>query len=318
MDESLAVRYGRRLDELRPWHWEDFFGQEAPSVGEVDLDRFFEGQDLVAIAAEFFREIGLPVDDVLERSDLYERENKDQHAFCLDLDREGDVRVLCNMRANEHWMHVLLHELGHAAYDRYLPPALPFLLREPSHVLTTEAVAMYMGRLTRRPGWLRERVGAKLNAAEAGDIHRQLRLQMLVSTRWIPVMIFFERELYRDPDRPDLNALWWDCVEEWQRIRRPEGRDHPDWAAKIHLSIAPVYYQNYLLGELMASQLSARMIRDAADPAEDTRGEGGRALGMFLEERVFAPGASLRWDKLLVRATGEPLQPRYFVEEFVA
>jgi len=31
-------------------------------------------------------------------------------------------------------------------------------------------------------------------------------------------------------------------------IDRPPGRDEADWAAKIHVALAPVYYHNYVLG----------------------------------------------------------------------
>lgn len=316
LDEALARRYGVDPADLRPWHWEDFFGQTAPSVGEVDLDALFQDRDLVAIASGFFAGIGLPVDDVLARSDLFEREGKSQHAFCLDIDRGGDVRVLCNLRSDEHWAMVLLHELGHAVYDKFIPRSLPFLLRTPAHTFATEAVAMRMGRLTRNPEWLRENLGAALDARTAEDIDRQLRMAMLVSARWIPVMVYFERELYRDPDREDLNRLWWDLVEEWQMIRRPDNRDEPDWAAKIHLSNAPVYYHNYLLGELMASQLAAHLER-AVLVGGAGRISGDDRVGTFLRERLFAHGAALDWNALLVEATGEGLQPRYFVEQFV-
>ncbi|HSU16746.1 M2 family metallopeptidase [Longimicrobium sp.] len=315
MDGHLARRFGVRPDELRPWHWDDFFAQEAPAItGSVDLDAYFGALDPVALAREFFRGIGLPVDEVLANSDLYEREGKDQHAFCIDLDREGDVRVLCNMRPNEKWTSTILHELGHAAYDRYVPRELPFFLRTISHTLSTEAIAMYMGRLTRDPAWLREVPAARLAPGEAKDVEAQQRAAMLVSARWMLVMAYFERELYRDPDRPDLNAVWWELVERLQLIRRPDGRDAPDWASKIHLSLSPVYYHNYLLGELMASQISARARRGV--PAG--RSIAGHAeVGAFLREKIFAPGASLDWNELLVHATGEPLSPRYFVEEFV-
>jgi hypothetical protein len=36
---------------------------------------------------------------------------------------------------------------------------------------------------------------------------------------------------------------------------------------------------------------------------------GREDAGRFLAERVFAPGASLRWDVLIERATGMPLSP---------
>ncbi|HEY0151407.1 MAG TPA: M2 family metallopeptidase [Longimicrobium sp.] len=314
LDARLAARFGVVAEALRPWHWEDPFGQEAPGVGTVELDDVFRDHDSVKIAADFFRGIGLPADDVLARSDLYEREGKDQHAFCIDVDREGDVRILCNMRPNEKWMGTLLHELGHAVYDSYVPRELPFIVRGPAHILSTEAVAMYMGRLTRDPAWLREVMGAGLGENEAADVRAQLRAAMLVAARWMLVMAYFERELYRDPDRADLNALWWDLVERLQMVRRPDGRDEPDWASKIHLSGAPVYYHNYLLGELMASQMSAAARRGIP------RGRsiaGQEAVGRFFREQIFRPGASLDWNELLVHATGEGLSPRFFVEEFV-
>ena len=316
LDAALAARFGIAPEALRPWHWEDFFGQEAPSaVGRVELDSFFAEVDAVRVAAEFCRGIGLPADDVLARSDLYEREGKDQHAFCTDLDREGDVRVLCNLRPDEKWMKTLLHELGHAVYDKYLPRTLPYLLRTAAHTLSTEAIAMYLGRLTRDPAWLADVLGAELDAAQGDDIRRQQRASMLISMRWMLVMVHFERALYRDPDRADLNALWWELVERFQRVRRPDGRDAPDWAAKIHLSLSPVYYHNYLLGELMASQISAHARRGV--PAGRSIA-GHVSVGRFLRERIFDLGASLPWNELMVHATGEELTPRYFVEEFVA
>lgn len=315
LDDAMARRFGVAVEDLRPWHWDDFFSQEAPSYGAVDLDPFFaESVDLEGMARNYFARIDLPIDDVLARSDLYEREGKDQHAFCSDLDREGDVRVLCNLRPNERWAKTLLHELGHAVYDKFLPSSLPFLLRTAAHTLSTEAIAMFFGRLTRDPEWLRTELDANLSASDIADLDEQQRLSMLVAARWMLVMADFESALYEDPDRPDLNRLWWDLVEEYQLIRRPDGRDAPDWATKIHLALAPVYYHNYLLGELMASQLTLTM--DAGE-AGGTPGEAGDAPGDFLRRRIFDRGASLAWNDLLREATGEPLSARFFVQQFV-
>ena len=117
-------------------------------------------------------------------------------------------------------------------------------------------------------------------------------------------MTTFERQLYADPDA-DLDTLWWDLVERYQQVRRPDDRHEPDWASKIHLAAAPVYYQNYLYGELFASQLDAtlhRPCRWARRPAPP-RASCSCAT-------CSRPGASLRWDDLVIRATGEPLSAR--------
>ena len=95
-------------------------------------------------------------------------------------------------------------------------------------------------------------------------------------------------------------------------MRRPDGRHAPDWAAKIHLAAAPVYYQNYLYGELFASQLDATLADTCRRPRRP------RAAGELLVRDVFAPGASLRWDDLVIRATGEPLSASHLARQLAA
>jgi len=123
-------------------------------------------------------------------------------------------------------------------------------------------------------------------------------------------MCHFERALYRDPGA-DHRTRWWDLVERYQLVRRPDDRDAPDWASKIHLAVAPVYYQNYLYGELMASQVQASMRADAGGIVDRPE------AGAWLVERVFRAGASRRWDRLVAEATGEPLTARHFADELV-
>jgi peptidyl-dipeptidase A len=104
MDTVLAKQYPNlRPEGLRPWHYTDPFFQEAPPVFDVDLDSHFRDRKLEELAVRTFRGMGLDVEDILRRSDLYERDGKSQHAFCLDMDRCGDVRVLCNLRPIENY-----------------------------------------------------------------------------------------------------------------------------------------------------------------------------------------------------------------------
>src|SRR5262249_53456559 len=132
--------------------------------------------------------------------------------------------------------------------------------------------------------------------------------------RWALVMVHFERALYADPDRADLNQFWWDCVERLQLVRRPEGRDAPDWAAKYHLAGAPVYYHNYILGELTASQIGHAITSQV--PGAGLVDNPG--AGLFLRDGLFALGARYPWNDTLQRLTGERLNPRYYAEEFFA
>ena len=45
---------------------------------------------------------------------------------------------------------------------------------------------------------------------------------------------------------------------------------------------------------------------------------GDQRVGRYLRAHVFGPGARYRWDEMIVRATGRPLSPEYFVEQFVS
>jgi len=307
VDAALAERMGVPPDALRPWHYADPFFQELPPAGDVDLDALFAERDVVDIARAYYASIGLPVDDVLARSDLYERPGKDQHAFCIDMDREGDVRILCNVRNDARWMGTMLHELGHAVYDKGLPRELPFILRTPAHTLTTEAVAEYFGALVRDPDWLADTLDLPPSRRSefAAVLPASRARELLVFARWALVMIHFEREFYRAPDRADLNALWWETVARFQRLTPPPDVDaRHDWATKIHLAVAPVYYHNYLLGELYAAQIRGTLVRRGAT--------AGPAVGEYFRDEVFRPGASVTWAELVIRSTGRPLDAEAF------
>jgi peptidyl-dipeptidase A len=318
IDEELSARWNITPGEMRPWHYQDFFFQEAPELEGVDLDSVFAGRDVKKLVAGFYDGINLNVDRILKKSDLYEREGKYQHAYCMDLDREGDVRIMCNVRNNAYWTGTLLHELGHSVYSFYHDRTMPFLLRDAAHTFTTEAVAQLMERCAGDPEWLVKVAGASPAEMEkAGPMLKRIdRMGRMVFCRWSQVMVHFERELYRDPDQ-NLNRLWWDMVEKYQLIRRPEKRNSPDWAAKIHFTSSPVYYHNYLLGQLLASQLVHRMKTAVLWEKEDAELSfvDRPELGAFLISRMFYPGARYRWNELVNLATGEELTPVYYVRE---
>jgi peptidyl-dipeptidase A len=176
---------------------------------------------------------------------------------------------------------------------------------------------MLFGRLSRNPAWMRDMgvVDDERAARLAGPTAAEIRATMQVVVRWVLVMAHFERGLYADPEQ-DLNALWWDLVERFQGIPRPARPESAaDYAAKIHVVVAPVYYHNYLLGECLASQIDARLRSEAMDGASSYAGLA--AVGEWLGERIFRPGAALHYDDLAVAATGSPVGPEEFAGQFL-
>ncbi|MGI8886973.1 MAG: M2 family metallopeptidase [Gaiellaceae bacterium] len=312
LDMRLAERFGCDVSELRPWHYADPFFQEPPPEGAVDLDPLFKGKDVVALARRTFEGLGFAVEGILDRSDLYPRAGKNQHAFCIDIDRGGDVRVLANVVDNHSWTDTMLHELGHGVYDLGFDDQLSWVLRD-THLVTTEASALLFGALAGDREWL-ERI-LEVDVGEADELEGRLRAaraaELLVFTRWVLVMNAFERALYCDPER-DLDAVWWELVARHQLLTPPEGRCAPDWAAKIHIAVAPVYYHTYLYGAIVAAQVKAAL-RSAAGGLVD-RPEAGK----LLVRKLYAPGASIRWDKLVEQASGKPLSVDSLAREVAA
>lgn len=368
LDEAMALRCRIPQSELRPWHYQGRFFQEAPDLYPVDFDKYYEGRDLERLTVDYYRSIGLNVEPMLRRSDLYPREGKNQHAFCIDMDCMGDVRVLCNLTDNERWMETMLHEFGHAAYsvghdlgttlraggrgpESFSPVTggsdaashrLPFLLRESAAIFTTEGVAMMFGRLSRNPEWMRLNLGISSEEAEriAPDCRRAARLSQLVQSRFMQVVYRFEKAMYADPEQ-DLNALWRSLVEKYQLLAYPEGRDEPDWAAKIHIALYPCYYHNYQLGELFASQMHHYIVKNitcgnasrSCSPSADVSHDGAQRssvsgsdlpsdsytgcvdVGRWLTENIFSVGKLYPWNEMITRATGEKLTAAYWAAE---
>jgi len=320
IDVFLAAHCGITQEQLQPWHYQNRFFQEAPVIYPVDLDSYYKDKDLVSLARTYYDGIGLNIDDIIKRSDLFEKPGKYQHAFSTDIDRAGDVRVLCSIKPDSYWMNTLLHEFGHSVYSKFNDRSLPWMLRDAAHAFTTEAIANLFGRFASSPSWLQAMAG--VSAAETQGIteagRNSLRLQQMVFSRWAQVMFRFEKSMYENPGQ-DLNRRWWELAEKYQLLKMPAGRNEPDWAAKIHIALYPCYYHNYLLGELLASQLyyhiAGQILKspDLENQCFVNRPEAGR----YLIEQVFKPGMRWPWAEMIERACGEKLTAKYYARQFV-
>ncbi len=305
--ESIEIAQSRSFGvgrlELGPWSWSDPFGQEDPLPME-SLDSLVADVNIAEVCKKAYAKMGIDVGAMIAKSDMEERLGKSQHAFCINVDRGIDIRMLNNVKNSVKWLEIVLHEMGHGIYEMGLNPSLPWLLREPPHMITTEAMALLAGRQAYRSDGLQQILGKSCSEADGS-----LRRRQLIFSRWVLVMHHFERELYRDPSQP-LNLLWWRLVERYQKIRAPKHREaKADWAAKYHIGLAPVYYFSYLLGEMLASSL------------QETCGASflfSNKAGEFLQEKLFFPGNRMSWGDLVMEATGKPLSPDAWLQEFAS
>jgi len=307
IESELSERFHVSREELGPWAWSEPFCQEDPLDSKV-LDDLVKDVDILKSSHSFFHEMGFDVNPILDRSDMYEREGKNQHAFCINIDRRDDIRTLNNVKPSIKWYETVLHELGHAVYEVGFDDKLPWLLRAPPHMIPTEAMALICGRQAYKKHFL-ENVVKDQNLMDKAE--ESLKRRQLIFSRWVLVMTHFEAELYRDPTQ-DLNKLWWDLVQRFQKVKAPKNREGAmDWAAKYHIGLAPVYYFSYLLGEMFASGIQKNI--------EEKTGKeilNQKEVGEYLRTKLFAPGALLSWDKLIEHTLDEPLSPNAWLEEF--
>ena len=303
VNSTLAKQFGVAESELGPWAWSDPFCQENPLTARLNPDALFHGKDIMERVGAFYASLGMDLRDIYTRSDLYERDNKNPHASCWDIDRNGDVRILANIRPDLRWYTTGMHESGHAAYYVGIRKDLPRLLRDPAHILTTEAIAIFFEQTGERAETMKKLFGF---GAEHDELLRKIEAgcqeRRLIFAQWAIVVTLFEKEMYEDPEQ-DLQELWWNLVEKYQKIKRPAGREFfADYAAKIHVSASPCYYQNYLLADIVVSELR-NVLADTTGTYEML---GNTEAGRILQERFYGPGSSCDWKKLVSNACGKP------------
>ncbi|UCC32201.1 MAG: M2 family metallopeptidase, partial [Phycisphaerales bacterium] len=320
IDATRAAHFGIPHAALRPWHYGDLFFQDPIGTGASALNELYADRDPVKLARTYYAGMGMDVDDILARSDLYEKPGKDPHAFAADIDRAGDVRILCNMKPNLYWMDTILHELGHAVYDKYIADDVPFILRTQSHAMATEGVATVLGTMAKNEDWLVHAL--ELSPQEAGAAAAAAReataVEKLIFSRWAQVMVRFEQAMYGYPDQ-DLGGLWWDLKKRYQLLNPPDDPSRPDYGAKTHIVGTPAYYHNYMLGDLFACQLHDYIAAEVlgVDDPDKTSFFGRKEAGDYLRKAVFAPGNLYSWKELVRRTTGKPLSAKAFVRRCV-
>jgi peptidyl-dipeptidase A len=321
IDNKLSKECNIPVDQMMPWHYQNRYFQEAPKIYDLDLDTYYHDKNILNLTETYYKNLGHPIDDMVKKSDLFEKPGKNQHAYCIDIDRnKNDIRVVANITPTNKWMETMLHEYGHALYQKYMNQQLPWILKQPAHTFATEGIAMLFGRFATNSEWMKDNLSLSNEEANkiSVDCHKTMRLQQLVFSRWVQVVYRFEKEMYSNPDQ-DLNKLWWDLVEKYQMMKRPEGRNSPDWATKIHIATFPCYYHNYLLGEIFASQfytyINEKILKNSA--GSDQSWNNKKEAAKFLEENVYKVGNLYFWDDMIKKATGEKLTPKYYAKQFV-
>ncbi|MFA4873942.1 MAG: M2 family metallopeptidase [bacterium] len=318
IDPRLAERYGIKVGELQPWHYQNEFFQEAPTAifGKVDLDSLYKGVDsktVVDKTIDFYASMGVDIQGIINNSSLYPAPGKNPHAvaWLLDPDRPGSSVLIMNLpkppkppKSSE--ASTLVHELAHDInYEAILAnKQIPYLLREPT--MLTEAFAMLMEGQTETADWFTH-LGVPVEKAKEAEGATDLinYVDQLIFLRWSAAIYCFERAFYGNPDA-DIGDTWWECREKNQFLARPANWKEPDALAKYHIPVVPpLYYSNYAIGRIANSSFAA-LFDERVGAAGAKSFYGRRELGDWLMKDFLAQGELYRWDEFIKQQTGKP------------
>jgi len=217
--------------------------------------------------------------------------------------RRGDTRILANPANGLSYYQTMFHELGHALHATFVEPE-PSIYRFEGGPFT-EAMAEVFGYVTNDPAWLgwfglRPADAARVRQALLGPWYHYLRQRTAFA--------LFEYRLYDDPDGDPDRLL----AETETRVLGCGVDASPRWAANAWYVNFPVYWQNYVLADMIASQIHAGLeqrfggLHDHRDALDHVR-------------TVYqAPGSSIDWREKLRHDTGDDLKVAALVADLAS
>ncbi len=320
IDNFLSIFLNKPVDKLMPWDYQNKFFQDAPKIYNINFDKYFKENNIPETCRNFYAGIGMDMNDVLKKSNLTYEEKKQQLPFSIDIDRQGDVRISAGIDYNAQSMYALLYETGFSASYKYINKDLPYILKQPSHFIISDAGAQLFGQMTSNPAWLETQINLSKTETDAisNGSKKHTALSKFIFSRWALVMYHFEKNLYADPEQ-DMNKLWWNLAERYQMLKKPEDRNEPDWASKPHIVSQACQYHNYMLGEMLASQIKNYILKTHGKKSVDFDASclKNKELGKYFIEKLYAPGLSVPWTILIKNATGQELSTEYFTKEYI-
>ncbi len=324
LDKAAQERFGIAKEDARLiWYQGGVVDYGIlDDVMNFNADDYFKGMDPRPLLKETGKVIGIDVDSIVDKSDLFPRPGKNPHWYLFNLTVPDDIRSFGNIDPNfeksmGYTFSTEFHEVtGHGGGYACVDAEIPHLLRD-IHTIVTESDAMMMEDLMFNEHWLKEIAKFDAKTIETftnrGAQHR-LAHELITFFKNFLLIPDFERALYRLPDSDltleKVNKLWANKQEEYLGVKIPEGRNEPDWTYKIHFATAPVYYQCYFLGQLLRAQVRATIESTAKE-----RGLFSKETGDLLKT-YRAVGQSYPWSELAKHMTNKPLGVEALKAEF--
>ncbi|MBI3361275.1 MAG: hypothetical protein HY023_09210 [Chloroflexi bacterium] len=229
--------------------------------------------------------------------------------LCFGVHPPDDVRILANPRDGHAYYSTMFHEFGHALHNRHVNPPSPILRDEPGPF--NEGQACTLQRFAADPDWLATRRGLDRRAIDS--YRRGWAQTMRVRFRTLMGLATFEYAAYAtlalDPAADlDLIPLYRETMERYTLVSWSEA-DGVGWADNPFWTSYPIYLQNYVVAEAIASRTHGALRREFRALFANSD------VGEWLAEHYWRPAATIEWQDKIARATGGPLSARALIAD---
>jgi Zn-dependent M32 family carboxypeptidase len=286
------MRQELRVDTMEPWDLESYF-----SVLTNDFER-----------QKFVPEQGWTITKKLADNLGYDLERLPVQMQVADLSFAGaaypilygkEVKILANRYSGIFFFDRLLHATGHALhYSMMNEPS--FLLRNNYAEPFDEGLAQVMALRLYRPEVETELFG--LTREQAQVVAETSRWKTLFELRRTMADSLFEFEAYAEPDQ-DLAALYNRIHAKYLGV---DMHAAALWAYNPMYGSDPIYLQSYVVGDMIAHQISHTIDRKFG-------AQWDKKAGAYLEKHFYSRGADHTMGEMMQSGTGEPLTVRYLI-----
>ncbi|MGZ3797398.1 MAG: M3 family metallopeptidase [Pseudobdellovibrionaceae bacterium] len=276
------------IENLEAWDFGYLEGRLCSyNNAKVDLSNFYEP------IAKTFAKFGFDIRSLNISFDIYPRKNKSEWGYNFLIAPGKDSRVLANV-TNVFWDYwVLLHETAHGVHFLSLDPE-DIALNLGVSGIVAEGFANFFGDLCYSREFLSEVFPAdEVEKAyfEFKDLEKVKDLQHFRTIK----RILFDQELYCHEIRSLADINYLDLSMGKELLGEESFTLEAPWAYVIHHTIAPIYFHNYFLGDLMC------------DKMKRIAGNSPLEFGPFWRDKVLSPSGLYPFLELYEKVCGEKL-----------
>jgi peptidyl-dipeptidase A len=276
------------IEQVSEWDTR-FFGREY--LSRIP-DSMFPRDGIVPTIEKTFTFYGYPLDKLPVKIEICDLPFG---GLTITLEPGKDIRVLINPADGFNWYETMFHEMGHALHGSLIDTEYVIITHgDPGFFW--EGIACVMQEIWRRPSFIATVSGASIEDAEEEIM--LLKQKQNLSLAGLIANIEFELSLYERGDG--------DIDERYASLRKNITGIHADpspvWAANTFNISHPVYLQNYLLSEIMASQISE--LFTAGNGTLDDPG-----FLHYIVKHLIEPGGKISWQDKLADVGIDELDP---------